>query len=176
VVSVPLISRTLLCREESFSNQCRLRVLPDQEKPNTEVIEILRGLCVEALRGRRTRRSPFGLRPPGRAVRSVMNLFFAAGEEDGRSQEGRAPQFHQDAQHPCQRVLPAAGADFLTVADIKGNVGATRGNRQIKNQSEIPRCARNDAVGRGRPSIDKLHQFTVIVSDPMGDRGLRRGG
>jgi hypothetical protein len=35
---------------------------------NTEVTEILNGLCVVALKGRRTRRSPFWLRPPGGAM------------------------------------------------------------------------------------------------------------
>ena len=44
-----------------------LRVLRDQEKLNTEVTEILRGLCVEALKGRRTRRS-LGLRQSPRSV------------------------------------------------------------------------------------------------------------
>src|SRR5208337_1895593 len=53
-----------------------LRVLRDQEKLNTEVTEIFRGLCVEALKGRRTRRSPFRLRPPGRALSSAQSAEF----------------------------------------------------------------------------------------------------
>jgi hypothetical protein len=33
---------------------------------------------------------------------------------------------HQHAQHLCSRVLTLACPAFLTVADIKGHVGATR--------------------------------------------------
>jgi hypothetical protein len=33
---------------------------------------------------------------------------------------------HERAQHPCHRVLFVACPGFLTVADIKGDVGATR--------------------------------------------------
>jgi hypothetical protein len=36
---------------------------------------MLRGLCVEVLKGRRTRRSPFWLRPPGRAVCPAVSVF-----------------------------------------------------------------------------------------------------
>jgi hypothetical protein len=34
---------------------------------------------------------------------------------------------HEHAQHPYHRVLSVACPGFLTVADIKGDVGATRG-------------------------------------------------
>jgi hypothetical protein len=33
---------------------------------------------------------------------------------------------HEDAQRPCHRVLPVACPDFLTVADVKGNVRTSR--------------------------------------------------
>jgi len=33
---------------------------------------------------------------------------------------------HEHGQHRCHRVLSVACSGFLTVADIKGNVGATR--------------------------------------------------
>jgi hypothetical protein len=35
---------------------------------------------------------------------------------------------HEHAQHPCRRVLSVGCPAFLTVADIKGDVGATRDN------------------------------------------------
>jgi hypothetical protein len=44
--------------------------VPPRKTLNTEVTEILRDLCVEALKGRRTRRNSLWLRPPARAVYS----------------------------------------------------------------------------------------------------------
>ena len=38
---------------------------------------------------------------------------------------------HERAQHRCQRVLSVACAGFLSVADIKGDVGATRVSRKV---------------------------------------------
>ena len=48
----------------------RLCVLRGQEEPNTEVTEVLRGLCVEDLEARRTRRILFRLRLPSGAAGS----------------------------------------------------------------------------------------------------------
>jgi hypothetical protein len=39
-----------------------------------------------------------------------------------------APREH--GQHLCHRVLSVACSGFLTVADMKGNVGATRGSKE----------------------------------------------
>src|SRR5208337_4696582 len=58
--SVLLFPTSLSAHEDLFSNRQCLCVLCDEEKLNTELTEILRGLCVEALKTRRTRRSPFG--------------------------------------------------------------------------------------------------------------------
>jgi len=47
---------------------------------------------------------------------------------DGMNRE-YAP--HEHAQHPCDRVLSVACPGFLTVANIKGDVGATRGKQAV---------------------------------------------
>ena len=51
---------------------------------------------------------------------------------------------HEDAQHPCHRVLSVACPGFLTVADMKGpprRIGATRGDTGPPPQSWIPAFA-----------------------------------
>jgi hypothetical protein len=45
---------------------------------------------------------------------------------------------HQHAQHLCSRFLTLACPGFLTVADIKGNVGATREPQTQQIRSSLP--------------------------------------
>jgi hypothetical protein len=88
---------------------------------------------------------------------------------------------HEHAQHPCDRVLSVACPGFLTVADIKGDVGATRGGAILfchlaptprpENMPRPPRCLPGDCqlakthlecgAGRRRSLVPYLRRVVV---------------
>jgi len=73
---------------------------------------------------------------------------------------------HEHAQHPCQRVLCVACLGFSTVADIKGDVGATC--------VQIPRVAhtsRRFLSGCMRPSVCCHHS---ILSMPESEASFQK--
>ena len=84
----------------------RLRVLRGHENRHTEVTEVLRGLCVEALKDRRTRRPPFlvaAIKPP---CATLLPLPLAAGFFPAKKLEVRykflqyvQPAADNEAQH-----------------------------------------------------------------------------
>jgi hypothetical protein len=59
----------------------------------------------------------------------------------------------QHAQHPCPRVLALACPAFLAVADIKGNVGATRDEVRALLAAGASANARGKASERSSPQL-----------------------